>query len=125
MHFSLIILKFLRWRSQITVNGAVGDFVDLQVVVGDDLPASPLCLKRLIEFNDFINICQKSVGELRNFSCRKYLRVAVGDGLPGSLCPLCLEKLIEFNDFRNVCHKSDAELRNFSCINYLRRGGPL
>ncbi|XP_046408669.1 uncharacterized protein LOC124173196 isoform X2 [Ischnura elegans] len=74
MHFSLIILKFLRWRSQITVNGAVGDFVDLQVAVGDDLPASPLCLKRLIEFNDFINICQKSVGELRNFSCRKYLR---------------------------------------------------
>ncbi|XP_046407530.1 uncharacterized protein LOC124172157 isoform X2 [Ischnura elegans] len=48
------------------------------------------------------------------------LKVAVGDGLPGSLCPLCLEKLIEFNDFRNICHKLDAELRNFSCINYLR-----
>ncbi|XP_046405108.1 protein glass-like [Ischnura elegans] len=52
-----------------------------------------------------------------NIDPQHYLLVAVGDGLPATLCALCLEKLIEFNDFRNVCHKSDGELRNFSCIN--------
>ncbi|XP_046408533.1 uncharacterized protein LOC124173053 isoform X2 [Ischnura elegans] len=48
------------------------------------------------------------------------LKVAVGDGLPATLCPLCLKKLIEFYDFRNICHESDAELRKFRSRNNFR-----
>ncbi|XP_046408771.1 uncharacterized protein LOC124173296 [Ischnura elegans] len=48
------------------------------------------------------------------------LKVAVGDGLPATLCPLCLKKIIKFYDFRNMCHESDAELRKFSSRNNFR-----
>ncbi|XP_046408824.1 uncharacterized protein LOC124173335 isoform X2 [Ischnura elegans] len=75
-HSPGLFSSFLRYRSEITGKDAFGDFVDLQVAVGDDLPASPLCLKKLIEFNDFINICHKSDGELRKVSCRNYLRLS-------------------------------------------------
>ncbi|XP_046407718.1 zinc finger protein 33B-like isoform X1 [Ischnura elegans] len=45
------------------------------------------------------------------------LKVAVGDGLPATVCPLCLKKLMEFSDFKKNCYKSDAELRKLSsCI---------
>ncbi|XP_046407716.1 uncharacterized protein LOC124172318 isoform X2 [Ischnura elegans] len=42
------------------------------------------------------------------------LKVAVGDGLPATVCPLCLKKLMEFSDFKKICYKSDAELRKLS-----------
>ncbi|XP_046404931.1 uncharacterized protein LOC124170251 [Ischnura elegans] len=63
--------------SQITVKGALGDFVDLQVAVGDGLHATicTLCLKKLVEVNDFRNICHESDAELTKFSCRNDLRM--------------------------------------------------
>ncbi|XP_046407896.1 uncharacterized protein LOC124172500 [Ischnura elegans] len=42
------------------------------------------------------------------------LKVAVGDGLPATVCPLCLKKLMEFSDFKKICYKSEAELRKLS-----------
>ncbi|XP_046407886.1 uncharacterized protein LOC124172491 [Ischnura elegans] len=42
------------------------------------------------------------------------LKVAVGDGLPATVCPVCLKKLMEFSDFKKICYKSDAELRKLS-----------
>ncbi|XP_046407747.1 zinc finger protein 271-like [Ischnura elegans] len=48
------------------------------------------------------------------------LEVAVGDGLPTTLCPLCLKKLTEFSVFKMTCLQSDAKLRNFSGINCFR-----
>ncbi|XP_046407478.1 uncharacterized protein LOC124172117 [Ischnura elegans] len=48
------------------------------------------------------------------------LEVAVGDGLPTTLCPLCLKKLTEFSVFKMTCLESDAKLRKFSGINCFR-----
>ncbi|XP_046404810.1 zinc finger protein 12-like [Ischnura elegans] len=45
------------------------------------------------------------------------LEVAVGDGLPTTLCPLCLKKLTEFSVFKITCLESDAKLRKCSGIN--------
>ncbi|XP_046407672.1 uncharacterized protein LOC124172289 [Ischnura elegans] len=50
------------------------------------------------------------------------LQVAVGDGLPTTLCPLCLKKLTEFSVFKITCLESDAKLRNSSGINCFRSG---
>ncbi|XP_046408605.1 uncharacterized protein LOC124173137 isoform X2 [Ischnura elegans] len=62
--------------SEITVEDALYDLVELKGAVGDGLPGylCALCLVKLIEFNDFRNICHKSDAELRNFSCINYLR---------------------------------------------------
>ncbi|XP_046407559.1 uncharacterized protein LOC124172185 [Ischnura elegans] len=48
------------------------------------------------------------------------LQVAVGDGLPLTMCPLCLKKLEEFTDFKKICFESDAELRRRLSRNYFR-----
>ncbi|XP_046407449.1 uncharacterized protein LOC124172086 [Ischnura elegans] len=48
------------------------------------------------------------------------LEVAVGDGLPTTLCPLCLKKLTELSVFKMTCLETDAKLRNFSGINCFR-----
>ncbi|XP_046408734.1 uncharacterized protein LOC124173259 [Ischnura elegans] len=39
------------------------------------------------------------------------LQVAVGDGLPTTVCPLCLKKLTEFSVFKKICLESNAVLR--------------
>ncbi|XP_046408594.1 uncharacterized protein LOC124173130 isoform X3 [Ischnura elegans] len=77
--------------SQITVEDALYHLVDLKVAVGDGLPAiiCSLCLKKLIEFNDFRNICHKSDAELRKYSSGNYVRALKGcveaDGPEGDL----------------------------------------
>ncbi|XP_046407450.1 uncharacterized protein LOC124172087 [Ischnura elegans] len=48
------------------------------------------------------------------------LEVAVGDGLPTTLCPLCLKKLTELSVFKMTCLQSDAKLRKLSGINCFR-----
>ncbi|XP_046407697.1 zinc finger protein 271-like isoform X2 [Ischnura elegans] len=48
------------------------------------------------------------------------LEVAVGDGLPTTLCPLCLKKLTEFSVFKMTCLQSDAKLRKLSGVNCFR-----
>ncbi|XP_046408724.1 uncharacterized protein LOC124173247 isoform X1 [Ischnura elegans] len=48
------------------------------------------------------------------------LEVAVGDGLPTTLCPLCLKKLTEFSVFKMTCLQSDAKLRKLSGRNCIR-----
>ncbi|XP_046407937.1 uncharacterized protein LOC124172535 [Ischnura elegans] len=48
------------------------------------------------------------------------LEVAVGDGLPTTLCPLCLKKLTEFSVFKMTCLQSDAKLRKLSAVNCFR-----
>ncbi|XP_046407985.1 uncharacterized protein LOC124172586 isoform X2 [Ischnura elegans] len=48
------------------------------------------------------------------------LQVAVGDGLPTTLCPLCLKKLTEFSVFKMTCLESDARLRRNSGSDCLR-----
>ncbi|XP_046408787.1 uncharacterized protein LOC124173312 [Ischnura elegans] len=48
------------------------------------------------------------------------LEVAVGDGLPTTLCPLCLKKLTEFSIFKMTCLQSDAKLRKLSGVNCFR-----
>ncbi|XP_046407467.1 zinc finger protein 62 homolog [Ischnura elegans] len=48
------------------------------------------------------------------------LQVAVGDGLPDTMCPPCLEKLKEFGVFKNICLESNAVLRQMSPRNYCR-----
>ncbi|XP_046408702.1 zinc finger protein 182-like isoform X1 [Ischnura elegans] len=48
------------------------------------------------------------------------LEVAVGDGLPTTLCPLCLKKLTEFSVFKMACLQSDAKLRKLSGRNCFR-----
>ncbi|XP_046408071.1 zinc finger protein 2 homolog isoform X2 [Ischnura elegans] len=48
------------------------------------------------------------------------LRVAMGDGLPDTVCPQCLKKLMEFCDFKKICFESDSELRTLSSRNYCR-----
>ncbi|XP_046408090.1 zinc finger protein 567-like [Ischnura elegans] len=47
------------------------------------------------------------------------LQVAMGDGLPTTICPLCSKKLMEFHDFKRICFESDAELRKLSSRNYI------
>ncbi|XP_046407955.1 zinc finger and SCAN domain-containing protein 2-like [Ischnura elegans] len=39
------------------------------------------------------------------------LHIAVGDGLPTTVCPLCLKKLTEFSVFKKICLESNAVLR--------------
>ncbi|XP_046407882.1 uncharacterized protein LOC124172488 [Ischnura elegans] len=48
------------------------------------------------------------------------LQVAVGDGLPTTLCPPCLEKLTEFSVFKKICLESNTVLRSISPRNYCR-----
>ncbi|XP_046408788.1 zinc finger protein 2 homolog [Ischnura elegans] len=48
------------------------------------------------------------------------LEVAVGDGLPTTLCPLCLKKLTEFSVFKMTCLQSDAKLRKLCGSDCLR-----
>ncbi|XP_046407706.1 uncharacterized protein LOC124172306 [Ischnura elegans] len=48
------------------------------------------------------------------------LQVAVGDGLPNTMCPLCLKKLTEFSVFKKICLESNRVLRTFSPRNYGR-----
>ncbi|XP_046407655.1 zinc finger protein 3 homolog isoform X1 [Ischnura elegans] len=48
------------------------------------------------------------------------LEVAVGDGLPTTLCPVCWNKLTEFSVFKKICLESDANLRKFCGSNYSR-----
>ncbi|XP_046405056.1 uncharacterized protein LOC124170378 [Ischnura elegans] len=48
------------------------------------------------------------------------LEVAVGDGLPTTLCPLCLKKLTEFSVFKMTCLQSDAKLRKLRGSDCLR-----
>ncbi|XP_046407640.1 zinc finger protein 37-like [Ischnura elegans] len=48
------------------------------------------------------------------------LEVAVGDGLPTTLCPLCLKNLTEFSVFKMTCLESDAKLRKLSAVNCFR-----
>ncbi|XP_046407780.1 zinc finger protein 271-like isoform X1 [Ischnura elegans] len=48
------------------------------------------------------------------------LEVAVGDGLPNTMCPLCLKKLTEFSVFKKICLESDANLRKLSAVNCFR-----
>ncbi|XP_046408008.1 uncharacterized protein LOC124172609 [Ischnura elegans] len=48
------------------------------------------------------------------------LEVAVGDGLPTTLCALCLKKLTEFSVFKMTCLQSDAKLRKLSAVNCFR-----
>ncbi|XP_046408156.1 uncharacterized protein LOC124172727 [Ischnura elegans] len=45
------------------------------------------------------------------------LQVALGDGLPATICPLCLKKLMELSDYKRICFESDAELRKCSSRN--------
>ncbi|XP_046404923.1 uncharacterized protein LOC124170244 [Ischnura elegans] len=48
------------------------------------------------------------------------LEVAVGDGLPTTLCALCLQNLTEFSIFKMTCLQSDAKLRKLSGVNCFR-----
>ncbi|XP_046407402.1 uncharacterized protein LOC124172041 [Ischnura elegans] len=48
------------------------------------------------------------------------LVVAVGDGLPTTLCPRCLKKLTELSAFKSTCLESDVQLRKFSGISCFR-----
>ncbi|XP_046405057.1 uncharacterized protein LOC124170379 [Ischnura elegans] len=48
------------------------------------------------------------------------LEVAVGDGLPTTLCPLCLKQLTEFSIFKMTSLQSDAKLRKLSGVNCFR-----
>ncbi|XP_046407855.1 zinc finger protein 558-like [Ischnura elegans] len=48
------------------------------------------------------------------------LEVAVGDGLPTTMCPLCLRKLTELSVFKMTSLESDAKLRKFSGFNCFR-----
>ncbi|XP_046405105.1 uncharacterized protein LOC124170428 [Ischnura elegans] len=101
----------------------IGDFSESSGKYSESTPCR-LCMKK----NDYYyHIFTSVVASQITVEDALYdlvdLKVAVGDGLPATLCALCLEKLIEFNDFRNVCHKSVAELRNVSCINYSRSIG--
>ncbi|XP_046407359.1 uncharacterized protein LOC124172006 isoform X2 [Ischnura elegans] len=48
------------------------------------------------------------------------LEVAVGDGLPTTLCPFCLNKLTEFSVFKKICLESDEKLRKFCGSIYFR-----
>ncbi|XP_046407448.1 uncharacterized protein LOC124172085 [Ischnura elegans] len=49
------------------------------------------------------------------------LQVALGDGLPTTMCPLCLKKLTEFSVFKRICLESNAVLKKFFPINYCMR----
>ncbi|XP_046408535.1 uncharacterized protein LOC124173055 [Ischnura elegans] len=106
-----------------TMSITIGDFSESSGKYSESTPCR-LCMKK----NDYYyNIFTSVVASQITVEDALYdlvdLKVAVGDGLPATLCALCLEKLIEFNDFRNICHESDAELRNVSCINYSRSIG--
>ncbi|XP_046407447.1 zinc finger protein with KRAB and SCAN domains 1-like [Ischnura elegans] len=86
-------------------------------------------------FTDFCRLCMKNNDYYYNIftsnvACRVTvkdamhgllgLEVAVGDGLPTTLCPLCLNKLTEFSVFKKICLESDANLRKFCGSNYSR-----
>ncbi|XP_046407398.1 uncharacterized protein LOC124172039 isoform X1 [Ischnura elegans] len=99
----------------------IGDFSESSESNSEGTPCR-LCMKKYDYY--YYNIFTSTVASQITVKDALYdlvgLKVAVGDGLPGTLCALCLEKLIEFNDFRNICHKSDAELRKISCGIYFR-----
>ncbi|XP_046408760.1 zinc finger protein 23-like [Ischnura elegans] len=48
------------------------------------------------------------------------LQVAVGDGLPTTMCPTCLKKLTEFSVFKKICLESNSVLRKLLPRNYCR-----
>ncbi|XP_046407611.1 zinc finger protein 260-like [Ischnura elegans] len=48
------------------------------------------------------------------------LQIAVGDGLPTTMCPLCFRKLTELSVFKKICLESDAALRKHLPKNYRR-----
>ncbi|XP_046407707.1 uncharacterized protein LOC124172346 [Ischnura elegans] len=54
------------------------------------------------------------------------LHIAVGDGLPTTMCPLCFKKLTEFSVFKKICLESDAVLRKSlqsnCCRSFKERG---
>ncbi|XP_046407586.1 uncharacterized protein LOC124172206 isoform X3 [Ischnura elegans] len=99
----------------------IGDFSESSESNSEGTPCR-LCMKKYDYY--YYNLFTSTVASQITVKDALYdlvgLKVAVGDGLPGTLCALCLEKLIEFNDFRNICHKSDAELRKISCGIYFR-----
>ncbi|XP_046407874.1 uncharacterized protein LOC124172479 [Ischnura elegans] len=80
-----------------------------------------LCMKKN---NYYYNIFTSTIARQITVADALYdlvdLNVAVGDGLPATLCPLCWGKLMEFSDFRDICHKSDAKLRKFLPRNCFR-----
>ncbi|XP_046408618.1 uncharacterized protein LOC124173147 [Ischnura elegans] len=54
------------------------------------------------------------------------LHIAVGDGLPTTVCPLCLKKQTEFSVFKKICLVSNAALRKSlprSCCKSFEGGG--
>ncbi|XP_046407834.1 zinc finger protein 16-like isoform X2 [Ischnura elegans] len=80
-----------------------------------------LCMKKN---NYYYNIFTSTIARQITVADALYdlvdLNVAVGDGLPATLCPLCWGKLMGFSDFRDICHKSDAKLRKFLPRNCFR-----
>ncbi|XP_046408816.1 uncharacterized protein LOC124173329 [Ischnura elegans] len=101
----------------------IGDFSESSGKYSESTPCRRCMKKNDYYYNIFTSVVASQITVEDALYDLVDLKVAVGDGLPATLCALCLEKLIEFNDFRNVCHKSDAELRNVSCINYSRSIG--
>ncbi|XP_046407838.1 zinc finger protein 813-like isoform X3 [Ischnura elegans] len=81
-----------------------------------------LCMKKN---NYYYNIFTSTIARQITVADALYdlvdLNVAVGDGLPATLCPLCWGKLMEFSEFRDICHKSDAKLRKFLPRNCFRQ----
>ncbi|XP_046407550.1 zinc finger protein 271-like [Ischnura elegans] len=67
--------------STMTVEGAIHELLGLRVSVEDGLPNTlcPLCLKKLMEFNDFKKICLESDAELRKISSRNYFKNIQGE----------------------------------------------
>ncbi|XP_046408154.1 uncharacterized protein LOC124172726 [Ischnura elegans] len=85
------------------------------------VPLCRLCMqKNLSNLNIFTSnvACQMTVEDALHDLIG--LRVAVGDGLPATICPQCLKKLMEFCDFKKICYESESDLRTLSSRNYSR-----
>ncbi|XP_046407647.1 uncharacterized protein LOC124172273 [Ischnura elegans] len=80
-----------------------------------------LCMKNNdYYFNIFTSIVACGITTKDALKSLLGLEVAVGDGLPTTMCPLCLRKLTELSVFKMTSLESDAKLRNFSGINCFR-----